>query len=879
MSYSKSYAKPVDAYADFVAFASQARTKVEAHPEWHDWLLGSEIADARFLRGAGKWRQDWQALAGDGGTGSFDSAVRALRLLKQREYLRIGLLDFSGFATVEDTMKQVSDLADFCLQIVLEASQASLGERLGKPDTSFAVLGMGKLGGQELNYSSDIDVIFIFGEDGQLTRQLTYNEYFARLAQKIISAFSTQTGDGNLFRIDLRLRPEGDSGSLASSLEACENYYAAYGETWERMALLKARTSAGDKGLGYEFEQMRTAFCYPRSLSIEVIEEIAAIKERIEREVVGVENLDLHVKLGTGGIREIEFIVQALQVLNGARLPYFQHRSTLPALASAVTLDILPAAKVKILREAYLWWRTVEHRLQMVADLQTHSLPRDIGRRAQIAETLGLELTEFERLISYHRQGVREIFDEVFSEHKTVVAGNESGIATDFFENPEHAAKDMDALEPSGKNERHVSPRTRRSFQRFCNALEVNLRRCVDPDLSLTRLVRFVDVYGAHSLLYESLANNPKALELLLKIFDRSRFYTELLLARPELFEEAARSGTLDFRKTSDEYIREINEQTGDPALEARRYRRAELLRIFLRDILGLSPLPDIQREYSALARACLDYAVRQANPSSPLVVVGMGKFGGAELSYGSDLDCLMVGEDANAGRAISKFMTEMLPTGILFPVDFRLRPNAEGPICVPLEAYGDYYRDKAQTWEIQALTRARVVAGDKALGEAFLKTIEPIWQERVKKPGVDVEVAKMRYRIETERVDAKHKELEFKTGVGGMIDVEFGLQAYLMKRGIREAGTWKALAILSEEKPDWAGSWRSDYLFLRHIESILRCDQNSGVSTLPKEEKEFIKLAKRLGFADAAVFRELYDQTRARIRAVYDQLMPSVPH
>lgn len=878
MPYAKSYTAPVDAYADFTAYASQARTKVDAHPEWKEWLLSPEIVDPATLRGLGKWRQDWLSLAG-GDISSFDNAVRALRMLKQREYLRIGLLDFSGFITVEQTMRQVSDLADFCLQAVLEISQKPLIERWGQPETGFTILGMGKLGGQELNYSSDIDVIFIYGEEGQLTPQFTHAEYFSRLSQKIISAFSTQTGDGNLFRIDLRLRPEGDSGPLASSMEACENYYAAYGETWERMALLKARPCAGDRGLGYDFEQMRTAFSYPRSLSTEIIEEIAAIKARIENEVVGVENLDLHVKLGTGGIREIEFIIQALQILNGAKLPYFQHRSTLPALAAAVTLDILPAEKVKVLREAYLWWRTVEHRLQMAADLQTHSLPRDPVRRAQVAETLGLGLPEFEELIARHRHGVREIFDEVFSEHKTVVAGGDAPIATDFFEQPDHARKDLEALEPSGKSERHVSPRTRRSYQRFCLELEADLRECVDPDSSLTRLVRFVDVYGAHSLLYESLANNPKALELLLKIFDRSRFYTELLLARPELFEEAARSGTLDFRKTSDAYLRELLALGGDPALESRRYRRAELLRIFLRDILELAELPEIQREYSALARACLEYAVQQVKPKGPLILVGLGKFGGAELSYGSDLDCLMVGTDENAGRSISKFMAEILPTGILFPLDFRLRPNGEGSICVPLESYTDYYRNHAQLWEIQALSRARFVAGDAALGEEFMSAIEPIWQERVKQSDLMLEIAKMRYRIETERVDAANKNLEFKTGVGGMIDVEFGLQAYLMKRGLREPRTWRGLSWLAEDHAELSDSWRADYLFLRHIESILRCDANDGVSKLPKDEKDLGRLARRLGFLHAEEFMTQYDQARKRIRAGYEQLMPPVPH
>ncbi len=877
MPYAKPYSNPADAYSDFIAFASQARTKIEAHPEWKDWLLSPEIIDASMIRGAGKWRHDWLQLAGNLAD-SFDGAIGALRRLKQREYLRIGLLDFSGYATVEETMRQVSDLADFCLQVVLESSQKALESRWGKPQTPFAILGMGKLGGQELNYSSDIDVIFIYGEEGQLTPQLGYHEYFARLCQKIIGAFSTQTGDGNLFRIDLRLRPEGDAGSLASSLEACENYYAAYGETWERMALLKARLSAGDRGLGYDFEQMRTAFCYPRSLSSDVIEEIAAIKQRIEREVVKVENLDLHVKLGTGGIREIEFIIQTLQVLHGARLPYLQHRSTLPALAAAATLGILPSSKTKILHDAYLWWRTVEHRLQMVADLQTHSLPRDPIRRAQIADTLGLELPEFERLILDHRHAVREIFDEIISSHKSETVPAVS-FATDFFEQPEHAQKDVESLAPENKSDLHVSQRTRNAYHRFCRVLEEKLRQCVDPDLSLTRLVRFADAYGSHGLLYESLANNPKALELLLRIFDQSRFYSELLMVRPELFEEAARSGTLDYRKTTEEYIVQLNALTGDPALEARRYRRAELLRIFLRDILVLDQLPAIQREYSALARACLDYAVRQARPRSPMAVIGVGKLGGAELSYGSDLDCLLVGDDVEAAQFISKFMTDMMPTGILFPLDFRLRPNGKGPIAMPLETYVDYYANHAQLWEIQAFIRARYVAGDKALAEAFFAAIDPIWKERGKSENFAAEVAHMRYRIETERVDAAHKDLEFKTGVGGMIDVEFGLQTYLISKGEREPSTWKGLDILGRENPSLATSWRRDYLFLRYIESILRSDQNSSVSAIPKEAKEQARLARRMGFATLEEFKRAYDLTRSRIRDGYAQLMPPEPH
>ncbi|HUB68455.1 MAG TPA: glutamine-synthetase adenylyltransferase, partial [Candidatus Methylacidiphilales bacterium] len=816
------YSDPATALPDFLAFAGHARMQLEAHPGWRDWLLQDTVTGSAARRGAGKWEFDWREMAGN--KIDFSAGLEALRAVKQREIIRLGLLDFSGFLRLEGVMEQLSDLADFCLEKTLELARASLEKRFGAPPTPFAVISLGKLGGRELNYSSDIDVIFVYGEEGDLAGHITHYEFFTRLGQQLIGAFSGTNPHGGLFRIDLRLRPEGVGGPLTRSLESYENYYAGFGEIWERMALLKARSSAGDEALGYDFLKMRDRFSYPAHLSREILREIASLKGRIEREVVGDGELDLHVKLGTGGIREIEFIVQALQLLHGSRQSYLQRSGTLDALDALRTLDLLPADQVLALKTAYVFWRNIEHRLQMVADLQTHTLPRETAARARIARSLGLAPDDFEREIIRHRTSVREIFSGIFASETPVTPIPPD---TGFFSDPAQARQDIEALLPE-----HLAagPRTRQTFARFWPLLEAALRHAVDPNRTLTRLVQFVEVYGSRGLLYESLATNPKALELLVTIFDRSAFFSEILRACPELFEEEARGGLLDTEKTGAGYLAEMKHLPEPRSGTVRLHFRGELLRLFVRDSLELAPLAVVQREMSALATACLQLACDEARSVSPLAVIGLGRLGGSELSYGSDLDCLLIGEDVAAAQRIIQFMTERLPGGFLFPMDFRLRPNAEGPVCLPLAAYDDYYRNHAQFWEWQALNRARFIAGDAATGARFLALADEMWRRAAADPQAGTKIDAMRARIEKERGDPHFPQGDFKTGRGGLMDIEFGLQRFMLRRGRREPNLHHALDELSNAHGAEAETWRKGLDFLRRIESVLRCDANSAV-------------------------------------------------
>src|SRR5438477_8515465 len=314
---------------------------------------------------------------------------RALRLWKAREMTRITLRELAEASSLEDTTAELSCLAGVCLAIVYEECDTRLRARFGAPPTEFTILGLGKLGGRELNHSSDIDLMFLYGEEGQVSPRLTNHEWHNRLAEQIVKSFSA--GEPALFRLDLRLRPEGSAGPLARSLESMENYYAGFGETWERLALIKARHVCGSKELAYEFSRQHQPFIFPKNPTPELLDEIAKIKRRIEHDVIRSDSLERDVKLGRGGIREIEFVVQTLQFIHGGRHIFLQETSTLDALRGLSRLELIPRKEVVDLEPAYRFLRQVEHRLQIEAEQQTHTVPREPAALNRLASSLGFD--------------------------------------------------------------------------------------------------------------------------------------------------------------------------------------------------------------------------------------------------------------------------------------------------------------------------------------------------------------------------------------------------------------------------------------------------------------------------------------------------------
>lgn len=852
------------AFLHLLAISPVSTEKLLKDPVALTWL--AQPAVCQGIRGTRRMRIDLEELK-KSETG-FDPSFRALRQFKSREMLRIALREVAGLSSLEQTTQELSQLAEICLREVCDGWHADLTRRWGAPKTDFAVLGMGKFGGLELNYSSDIDVIFLYGEDGELNPRFTHQDFFTRLCEKIVATFSSTDQAGTLFRIDLRLRPEGASGPLVRSFESMENYYAGFGETWERMALIKARGVAGSEELAYEFSQYLQPFIFPRMLSPDVFEEIRTIKARIERDIVGHEELTRNVKLGYGGIREIEFVVQALQLIHGARHAFLQERSTLKVLRSAQQINLLPPEDVTALTEAYRFLRTVEHRLQIEQEAQTHTIPTSPAAVGRLAASLKFASTaHFQAEFARHTGSVRGIFDRLLHSQDTQ-SGTEKARDTGFFQSASQAEKALQSLQ--GSTATHVAPRTKQLFAKLEPLLLDRLKNIADPDLALNRFVRFVERYGIRGLLYETLVTNPRLLELLLKLFDASRFQTDIVLRRPQLIEEVTREGSLSDTLSITQHLAGLsrNEEKLSWMDWVRVYRRSQILRIFLRDILEFATIQDVQAEYSALAEACLLFVIRKLEIESDLTVIAMGKFGGREASYGCDLDVVFVGDNIAAAEHLIKAMTATTDEGIVFPVDARLRPEGQsGVLVLPIASYEAYFEHRAQLWEAQALTKARPVSGP--LCKSFATFAKSAWQKFGTRPDLFDDIKAMHQRVVRARASADDF-LDFKTGVGGLMELEFLIQALQMKSGVWENNTVAAMEKVGVEL-------KEPYLFLRRCEAVIRRVENSSTSTLPLDVSDQFRLARRLGFTSRDQFSETYSKARGKIHKAFQTHMGSI--
>jgi glutamate-ammonia-ligase adenylyltransferase len=853
-----------------LSVSSICAARLVRHPEILLWISRLEICSAP--RGHRAMLTDLQR-TGEGST--FSGNFGALRFWKGREMLRIALREVAEVAPLEETTLELSQLAEICLREVYTYWDCELRSRRGGPDAQFAILGLGKLGGRELNHSSDIDVIFLYEDEGQVTANFTFHEWFNQLGAKIIETFAAHDPDGALFRIDLRLRPEGTAGPLARSLESMENYYAGFGETWERLALIKARGIAGSRELAYEFLRQHQPFIFPRSPTPDVLEEIAGIKRRIERDIVGHENIGRDVKLGAGGIREIEFVVQALQLLHGARHAFLQETSTLKVLPVLADLELLPRSEARVLENGYRFLRRVEHRLQIEAEQQTHTLPEDPEELLRLARSLGFPSAQkFNAALHDQMQQVRTVFRRVISTPGSVVESKAESLH--IFRDEKAAAKSLADL-AKGPGGFHVAPRTRQVLRNLRPLLFRWLARAADPDVALNQFIRFVEAYGLRSMLFELLVVNPKLLELLVKTFDASRHAGDLLIRRPQLLEEITRAGMLDREITVAHHLKRL-ESLGvdaDSLDPLRAYRQTQLLRIFLRDVLGISRLSSLFAEHSALAEACLVFVNRLRGSESDLTVIAMGKFGGSEIGYGADLDVVFIGEDVRAAQHLMVAMAQPTAEGSIWTLDARLRPDGEkGILSCSLTAYEAYFQTRGQFWEAQALTRARPLAGP--LQNEFMELAQRIWRHVGQRDDLFAQIDGMLHRIRRDRGSASD-ELDFKTGTGGVIEAEFLVQALQMRSGIwnpQMMGAVEELAAKGIMTEAEAAALKTNYEYLRSVESVLRRWENKSVSSLPPDKTEQAKLAARAGAKSLDAFAQRYREARLNIHTIYSRYL-----
>src|SRR2546423_560652 len=611
---------------------------------------------------------------------------RILRRWKNKEMTRIALRELANAAALEETTTELSQLAEICVREVFAHWNAKLRESSGSPAADFAILALGKLGGRELNHSSDVDLIFLYSEEGELSPKLSYHQWFNQLPEKILQTFAMRDPEGALFRIDLRLRPEGSAGPLARSLESMENYYAGFGETWERIALIKARRIAGGRELAYEFLRQHQPFIYPRSPTPDLLDEVANIKRRIERDALGKDKLDRDVKLGRGGIREIEFVVQTLQFIHGGRHAFLQETSTLNALRALARLELIPRNEVVDLDRTYRFLRQVEHRLQIEAEQQPHTTPRDPVILTRLARSLGFDsANELTAALKKTMQYVRSIFDRV------ILSAPAEGTLPDLklFKDEKSAGRSLaDLLKPTAAS--HVAPRTKQVFGRLRPALLEQMAKAADPDAVLNQFVHFVEAYGLRGLLFELLATNPTLLELVIKTLDASRFAGNLLIRRPQLLEEITRDKSFNRPRSIAEHFARLESFGSSPTNldPIRAYRQRQLLRIIMRDVLEVANASVIFAELSELAEACLTFTNKLLGGEN-VTIIALGKFGGREMNYGADLDLLFVGDDIRSAQNLVTATMQPNAEGMIASLDARLRPDGEKwPLAATLAAY-----------------------------------------------------------------------------------------------------------------------------------------------------------------------------------------------
>lgn len=883
-------------------------------------------------------------------TADFIELQKALRIYKSREILRIGSRDLCGLASLEEVTGELTDLAAATLQRACEVCSTLLQKEYGEPQldpdengecrtAEFTVLGMGKFGGRELNFSSDIDVIYFYTSDhgqtsgvadrsGQRRNSIPVHKYFVRLAEMLTKAIGQVTGDGFVFRVDLRLRPEGNSGEMANSLLAAEIYYESWGQSWERSAMLKARPVAGSKTLGDTLLQRLEPFVYRRHLDYAMIEDIKTMKQKIDCSLMREREGELNLKLGCGGIREIEFFIQALQLIYAGKNPALRERNSLRALALLRKEDLIKPEECEQLSAAYRFLRTVEHRIQVFMEQQTHNLPTRAADMQRLARRCGFSGTaDFHAVLQQHRDAVSAMYRDLFytSEEELPSQVNprvaflfnlESDpeqckeiLATEGFQNPAAAYESLILLR-EGSGLGHLTERARRELNRIAPLLFQEVLASPDPTLALRFLEQFlVACRRARGTYYALLAENPAIIKTLVSLFATSRFLSHIFIQHPETLDALVSRSHAVSDKSAEDLRESLAEQlesaaTYEDKLEAlRRFRNEELLRIALNDIQENTPQGQTTRQLSLVAEVCLQQALVIAQQElvprfglpfcqeggtgdhqATFAILGLGKLGGRELNYHSDLDIIFIYEGDGATRPVAgtdparfkqqttqqyfarlaqriiSVLTLMTREGNLYQIDTRLRPSGnQGPLVTSLPSYRSYHETRAEPWERQALLKARVVAGDPGLAKNIEALTRQIVYEQPLPDNLADEIFRLRQRMEKELAKEDDWHRNIKTGHGGMVDIEFLVQYLQLRHGrdcpsLRSRNTIAALQalhannLLSDEDYE---QLESGYKFLRRLENKLRLVHNQSINQLAADPASLAKLAKHLAYGD----------------------------
>ena len=754
----------------------------------------------------------------------------ALRRLKQRAYARICARDLAGLAPLAEVTESMTLIADVAVAGALEVVRRGLVERYGTPRDAagraqeLIVIGMGKLGGRELNVSSDIDLIFVYPEDGDTdgARSISNFEFFTRLGRGLINAIADVTEDGQVFRVDMRLRPNGDSGPLVASFEMLETYFVTQGREWERYAWIKARPMTGNgagNGAGSrwdELEAIRRPFVFRKYLDFGAINAMRELHAQIRQEVAKKDKAD-NVKLGPGGIREIEFIAQVFQLIRGGRDPALQIKPTLQVLKLLAAQGQLTAEAVGELSAAYDFLRRVEHRLQYLDDAQTHMLPNNDADRALVARAMGFG--SYEALLAElddHRAAVARHFEAVFAdpnrgEHKLAglwrgAGGDDQGeeFARLGYAAPAEAAQRVAALR-EGPRYQQLAAGIRERFDALVPQLIQAAAEMSDPDATLARCLALLESISRRAAYLALLQQYPQALRKVAELVSSSSWAADYLQRHPILLDELLDPRLLEvqpdwsgLRGQLAERLAELEPDTERQMDLLRETHHAQVFRLLAQDVAGLYTVERLADHLSELADILLDAALRHAwlkmlkrHIETPkFAVISYGKLGGKELGFASDLDLVFLYDDAapdageiyaRLGTRLNTWLSAQTSAGQLFETDLRLRPNGDSGLVVSsMESFRKYQLESAWVWEHQALTRARFSAGDPLVGEAFEKIrCEVLCQQR-DLAKLRADIVEMRQKMadaHATRGDQRETVFDLKHDPGGLVDVEFIVQ------------------------------------------------------------------------------------------------------
>jgi len=780
-------------------------------------------------------------------------AIAELRHWRQREMVRIAWRDLAGWADLEETLRDLSAFADEAIRAAYKSARHMLTSRYGEPRSvdgqiqPLVILGMGKLGGGELNFSSDVDLIFLFPEAGETdgARSISNEEFFTRLGQAVIRLLDARTSDGFVFRVDMRLRPFGDSGPLVASFASFEDYLLCHGRDWERYAYVKARAITAPERYAEIYAAAVRPFVYRRYIDYGVFESLREMKGLIAREVERRELAD-HIKLGPGGIREIEFIVQAFQLIRGGRLKSLQAPSLLEALPRLDGDKLLSAQVVRELSEAYRYLRRLENRLQMMDDAQVHQLPKDEPTRSRIAVAMGAPdwaalLTE----LNGHREKVSRHFKSVvlggaedadggavkvdlgrFWETQAEEAVLTESLARAGFADSSEAARLLLELRASSFVRKLDEP-GRKRLQALMPLLIADAGKSTTVLPVLRRILRIVEATGKRSVYFALLQESGTARRRLVELCGYGDFLASQIASHPLLLDELLDERL--FSQVSDRasLARDLElalQQAGDDDPEhqveaLRHFQRAAIFRIAVADLSGRLPIMKVSDHLTEIAELIVDRAIdlawRQitAQFGTPMCsegaarrpvricAVGYGKLGGMELGYSSDLDLVFLhdshgeGQETDGPRPIDNqvffvrlaqrivhLLTMHSPAGRLYEVDMRLRPSGKGGLLVSsLRGFTDYQHKEAWTWEHQALLHARAVAGAPQLRAEFERLRLDILQFHIRRDTLREEVRGMRERMRRELIKTRADEFDIKQGLGGVADIEFLAQYWAL--------------------------------------------------------------------------------------------------